>query len=117
FSDYDRYSLMTYVKTELMMRMLRWLIGEDAMRSVLRTLYERHALQHINEDDLRRVVDDVTGEEYGWFFDQWLHTTETLDYAVASASTREASDGAWLTTVEVRRTGGAWMPVDLNVGD
>ncbi len=117
FSDPDRYSLMTYVKAELMMRMLRWTIGDDDMRAVLRTLYDRHALEHIDELDLRRVVNDVTGDDLGWFFDQWLHTTETLDHAVSSATTTEAGNGDWITSVEVQRTGGAWMPVDLQVGD
>lgn len=116
FSDPDRYSLMTYVKAELVMRMLRWMIGEDEMRAVLRTLYDRHALGHIDEQDFRRVVNDVTGADLGWFFDQWLHTTETLDYAVTSASTEQAG-GEWRTTVEVRRAGAAWMPVDLRIGD
>src|SRR5690606_18906487 len=36
FRDFDTYNAMTYTKASLVLRMLRWLIGEDAMREVLR---------------------------------------------------------------------------------
>jgi hypothetical protein len=58
-----------------------------------------------------------TGEDLDWFFDQWLHTTDQLDYAIGSTSTARTADGAWLTSVEVRRAGEAWMPITLRVGD
>lgn len=116
FADPNVYSAMTYTKTALVFRMLRWAIGEDAMREVLHTLYARHALQHYREADLRRAVADVSGEEFDWFFDQWLHTVHPLDYGIGSATTTREGDG-WTTRVEVRRNGEAWMPVILRVGD
>src|SRR5690606_26183705 len=88
FSDPNTYSAMTYTKTSLVLRMLRWMIGEEAMREVLREFYNRHALEHVSEEDFRSVVSDVTGENADWFFDQWLHTTDQLDYDVVSATTR-----------------------------
>ena len=115
FRDFDTYNAMTYTKASLVLRMLRWLIGEETMREVLREFYRRHALQHVNEEDFRRVVSDVAGEDLDWFFDQWLHTTDQLDYVVTSATTTQTSDG-WLTRVEVQRRGDAWMPVTLRLG-
>jgi hypothetical protein len=117
FPDPATYSAMTYTKAALVFRMLRDLVGEEDMRRILRAYYERHAFQHVTEGDLRRVVNDVTGESHDWFFDQWLHTTHTLDYAVADARARRSGDGRWATTVEVRRRGEIWMPVRLRVGD
>lgn len=117
FVNSNTYSAMTYTKTSLVLRMLRWLIGEDQMRAALRTFYDRYAMRHVNEAAFRIVVNDVTGEDLNWFFDQWLHTTDQLDYSIASATTTRASDGQWLTRLEVRRAGEAWMPVTLRVTD
>ncbi len=116
FSTPNIYSAMTYTKTSLVLRMLRWMIGEDAMREVLREFYNRHALQHVTEADLRAVIADVTEDEIDWFFDQWFHSTHQLDYAVAGAATTQIGD-EWVTRVEVQRSGDAWMPVALRVGE
>jgi hypothetical protein len=117
FRDYSSYGQMTYTKAMLVFRMLRYLIGEDAMRTALRTLYDRHRMTHFEEGDLRTVIDDVTGESHDWFFDQWIHTTDQLDYGVTEATTVRESDGRWRTTVVVNRAGDAWMPVVLRVGE
>lgn len=117
FQDPNMYSAMTYTKAALVFRMLEWQIGEETMRTVLRTFFERHALSHVDEQDFRRVVADVTGEDYDWFFDQWIHTTDTLDYGIMSARTSSDSGGRWRTRVDVGRVGGAWMPVTLQVGE
>ncbi len=111
------YSAMTYTKPDLVLRMLRWMIGEDAMRQVLRTYYDRHALQHITEADFRRVVNDVTGSNLDWFFDQWIHSTAQLDYAVEDARARQQADGSWVTEITISRAGEAWMPVTLRIGE
>ncbi|MEX2584636.1 MAG: M1 family metallopeptidase [Gemmatimonadota bacterium] len=116
FSNPNIYSAMTYTKAELVMRMLRWLIGEETMREGLRTLYERHALSHIDEADFRTAFEDAYGEDLDWFFDQWLHTTDQLDYRIVSATVAQATDDSWTTTVEVERIGDVFMPVDLRVG-
>ena len=54
--------------------------------------------------------------DYAWFFDQWLHTTATLDYSVDAPESERLADGRWRTRVTVRREGEAWMPVTLRVG-
>jgi hypothetical protein len=116
FADPAVYSMMTYVKPALVLRMLRDLVGGEVMREILREYFRRHALGHVEEADFRAVVNDVSGADYDWFFDQWLHTTARLDYAVAGARTAQAADGRWRTEVTVRREGEAWMPVTVQVG-
>lgn len=116
FADPTAYSLLTYTKPSLVLRMLRELVGEDTMREILREYFRRHALSHVSEEDLRQAVRDVTGEDYDWFFDQWIHSTATLDYSVAAASTEPADNSRWRTRVTVRREGDAWMPVTVRVG-
>jgi hypothetical protein len=117
FVDFQTYQAMTYTKASLVFRMLREMVGEETMVRILRTYYEQNTLQHVFEHDLRRAVNQVTGQNYDWFFDQWLHTTATLDYGIADARTEQQGDGRWRTRVEVTRTGEAWMPVELQVGD
>lgn len=116
FSDPGTYTAMTYTKTSIIFMMLREMVGHDTMRAILRELYDRHNLDHFHEPDLRRVVNDVTGQNLDWFFDRWFHTTDTLDYGIGDLRTERTPTG-WRTAVEVIRLGGAWMPVTLQVGD
>jgi hypothetical protein len=117
FVDFATYQAMTYTKASLVLRMLRELVGEDTMIRILRTYYEANRLQHVDEHDFRRAVHQVTGQDYDWFFDQWLHTTATLDYAITDARTQRLRDGRWQTEVEVVRTGEIWMPVELQLAE
>jgi aminopeptidase N len=117
FVDYATYGAMSYTKAELIFRMLEWMIGSDRMDQVLRTLYARNALTRVDQADLRAAVNSVTGENLDWFFNQWIHTTATLDYAIAEATSLQLPDGRWSTNVTVTREGPAWMPVDLQVGE
>ena len=116
YRDPRIYSAMTYTKPSLVFRMLRALVGEEIFRAALRDLYQRKALQHVTEADLRVSFERAYGMSLDWFFDQWIHTTDTLDYAIADARSWQV-DGVWVTRVEVTRSGGAYMPVDLQVGD
>jgi hypothetical protein len=113
--DYRTYSLLGYTKPSVVLYMLRNLIGDDSMRAGLSLYFERKAFQHVVEADLRRAIEDASGRDLGWFFDQWLHGTATLDYGITEATTVQTSSG-WLTRVVVDRQGEAWMPVAVQVG-
>jgi hypothetical protein len=116
FSDFATYNAMTYTKPSLVYRMLRYLTGEETFHEGLRLYYERKKLEHVREEDLRAAMEEASGRDLRWFFQQWIHTTATLDYAVESATTVQTADGQWETTVTVSRAGEAWMPVQLRVG-
>jgi hypothetical protein len=117
FQDFQMYQAMTYTRASLVFRMLRELVGEETMVRILNHYYEHNKLSHVDEQDLRHSVNTVTGQDYDWFFDQWLHTTATLDYGITDARTQRLRDGRWRTRVEVVRSGEAWMPVELQVAD
>lgn len=116
FSSFGIYNAMIYTKTSIVLRMLRHLVGRDTMHRILRTFYDRYAFHHTTEADFRRTVNDVTGNDYDWFFDEWIHTTDQLDYAVGDVTTAQLDDGRWQTHVQVLRHGKIWMPVTLEVG-
>jgi hypothetical protein len=117
FVDFATYGAMTYTRAMLVFRMLHHLMGDEAWRAALRRYYEDNRLRHVTEADLRAAVNAVSPEPLDWFFDQWIHTTDVLDYRIGELTTRRDVDGRWLAQVEVIRQGAAWMPVTLRVGD
>jgi hypothetical protein len=116
FVDFATFGAMTYSKAALVFRMLREHVGEETFLRILRTYYDRFRFRHVRGADFERVAAEVAGEDLAWFFDQWLRTTQRLDYGIADAVTRPGADGGWHTTVEVFRRGEAWMPVVLRIG-
>ena len=117
FKDMQQYSIMTYSKPALVFRMLRDLIGADAFGAGLRRYYEENRFEHVDEADFKAAMEAASNMELDWFFQQWQHTNHTLDYAVTSAVSTQLPNGRWQTRVDVTRTGQAWMPVRLKVGD
>ncbi len=55
------------------------------------------------------------GQELEWFFDEWIDTTGTLDYAIGEIDATHEGNGRWTVSVEVLRHGENWMPVELQV--
>jgi hypothetical protein len=116
FPDFRTYNLMTYSVPEAILYMLRRTLGDAAFSAGLHDYYETKALEHVTEADLRASMERASGEDLGWFFDQWFHTTGTLDYAVGGVEQTQEGD-SWRTRVEVVREGDIWMPIDVQIGD
>jgi len=116
FSSYRMYSTMTYTKGSLVLRMLRDMVGEDVFRDAMHEYYRRFKFHNVTRDDFRQVMEDVSGRDLGWFFRQWLDTTDWLDYRVVDAVV-SGGGGDWTVTVTVARDGQAWMPVVVRAGN
>ncbi|MHA1125084.1 MAG: M1 family aminopeptidase [Candidatus Heimdallarchaeota archaeon] len=52
--------------------MLKNLVGEKVWWEVLKHILTKHAYQNVETIDYQRAFEDITGNDYDWFFDQWL---------------------------------------------
>lgn len=68
----DMFDRHAYEKGGVVLNMLRDLVGEDIFTEVLRTFLAKHGYGNATATDFFENVRRVTGEDYGWFFDQWL---------------------------------------------
>jgi len=135
----DSYGLNSYGKPALSLQTLEGLVGDETMTRILRTYARRHWFGHPTTEDFIGTVNEVTGQDYRWFFEQTWFSSHICDYAV-SVETRPAltlegytdgpdgapvlgrpdategdQEGAHESDVIVRRLGGVKMPVEVLV--
>jgi hypothetical protein len=114
FSEFGIYTAMSYGRAELMWGALRDLMGDERFIGFLREFYARWQLRHVDELAVRTVASDVYGASLDWFFDQWLHRTGLIDYALRTVRVVRDGDG-WLTRARVVRRGEYRHPMPLGV--
>ena len=76
FSSYRMYSVMTYGKGSLVLKMLREELGEATFREGLREYYDRFRFRQVTGEDFKNVMEEVSGRELDQFFRRWIETTE-----------------------------------------
>jgi aminopeptidase N len=74
-----------YPKGSLVLRMLERTLGPERFRASLQRFLTRHAFGNASSDDLRRAIADATGQELGWFFDQWVYQAGHPEFTVRAA--------------------------------
>jgi len=91
---YERggYGTYSYSKPALMLLTLEHYLGEETMSKIMRTYFERWKFKHPTTKDFIAVVNEVSGKDMNWYFDQVLYGTDVLDYAVSSISTLEVGE-------------------------
>jgi aminopeptidase N len=62
----------SYQKGGWVLHMLRRKIGDQAFWQGIRTYYRRYQLRNALTEDLRAVMEEVSGQDLQQFFDQWL---------------------------------------------
>lgn len=63
---------LVYAKGGWALHMLRGQVGPEAFAAGIREYYARHRDGTARTADFRRVMEEQSGQELGWFFDQWL---------------------------------------------
>ncbi|MFQ6615464.1 MAG: M1 family metallopeptidase [Fidelibacterota bacterium] len=112
---YNVYRQNAYTKPSLMLECLRYALGEDVFEAGMQTYFDRWKLKHPNELRFRQVMEEVSGQDLGWFFDAWLHQSSYTDYAIESWSKRKLDDGSYEITVAILNLGDMMSPLDVEV--
>jgi hypothetical protein len=105
-------SIMSYNKTALWLHTLENHLGWPVMQRILSTFFERWKFKHPQPADFFQTVNEVSGQDLTWFFDQVYRSSNTFDYGVQDLVSERRDDGTYRTTVIVRRYGEATFPVE-----
>jgi hypothetical protein len=109
-------TFISYNKTALWMHTLERTLGWPVLQRILSTYFDRYKFRHPAPEDFFAVVNEVSGRDMTWFFDQVYRSSNTFDYAVqefTSARINPAPTTVYRTSVVVRREGEATFPVDV----
>jgi aminopeptidase N len=69
----EQFDSLAYGKGSWVLHMLRSQLGPDLYRQCVKTFVERHKFGSVVTDDLRAVVEELSGRTFDRFFDQWVY--------------------------------------------
>ena len=82
---------IVYQKGGWTLHMLRGVIGNATFWAGIREYYRRYRDANAGTEDLRRVMEETSGADLAWFFQQWLHRPGSP--AVSGGWTYDAAAG------------------------
>jgi hypothetical protein len=68
------------------------MLGWDTLQRILSTFYSRFAFTHPEPKDFFAVVNEVSGRDLTWFFDQVYRSSSVFDYSVDAFTSERVSD-------------------------
>lgn len=102
-----------YSKGEAVVRQLQYMFGDSLFDAAMRRYYRDWRFRHPSARDFERSMEKASGMRLDWFFNQWIGSTKTCDYALTGLESDGASNGDWQTTIELRNEDEIIMPLDI----
>ena len=141
YLDGSSYGVNSYTRPELTLRTLESYLGWGTMARVMRTYQQRWRYRHPCTRDFIDVVNEVSGRDMNWFFDQFFYSSNVAEYEVSDLSSEpvegkvgvydengkrntyleaeaaklleKSKNKLYRSTVIVRRRGEVMAPVDV----
>jgi hypothetical protein len=104
-----------YFKTLNGLAQLEYVLGDSVFWAGMKEYFRRWHFKSPTLHDFKRTMEDVSGTKLDWYFDQWFHTTRTIDYSACGLSSDEQPDGSYKTTIEIDNNDVGVMPIDLTL--
>jgi hypothetical protein len=88
---YDYYSSssyggITYGKTASVLLTLEGIIGEDTMAKAMHVYFMKYRFTHPTKEDFLKTIEEVSGKNLRWYFNQAIYGSQVLDYDVGEVT-------------------------------
>ena len=104
------YTYASYVKGELYLVQLGYIMGEQNLAETLKQYYDQWSMKHPSDRDFLHIAQKVSGMDLKWFQNYWINTTKTIDYGIKDVKYEAKS-----TTITLVNNGQVPMPIDFSV--
>ena len=89
FYDPMSYAMNVYMRSSTCLRTLENLVGKEVMLRIMRAFHSRFRFRHPVSRDFIATVNEVSGKDLNWFFDELFFSTREWDYAVDEVTSRK----------------------------
>jgi hypothetical protein len=103
------YGTASYSKGVVILDQLSHIVGQEVVDSSLLRYFKEWSFKHPTASDFKRIVERESGIELDWYFDYFVNTTKTIDYAISEVSTTENGSRILL------KKGQMPMPIEVDV--
>ena len=101
-----------YSKTATMLWNLQYVLGDELFLDALHHYFDQWKICHPYVEDFKTSLIQYTHVDLNWFFDEWIDTYKTIDYAVSEIEKGKDKD---TYVIEFERKGKMQMPIDFIV--
>jgi hypothetical protein len=108
--SFDFNNEVAHGKAYAVIQMLEDVMGKEKFFQLTRLLLERYRYTYLSPEDFEKTAEEVSGQKLDWFFRDWFEGNKVLSYAIDSVQQSGSQ-----VSVQVRRTGTAALPMDLEV--
>lgn len=114
----------TYLKGAVVLNMLRWILGDEDFFRAMSYYLKKYQFSNVESSDLKTAIEEATGRNLEWFFDQWvwggghpvfevrwqyLPDQKKVEVAVQQVQPRVEGQGLFKLPVEIRIDAGGQM--------
>ncbi|MCX6134386.1 MAG: M1 family aminopeptidase [Ignavibacteriales bacterium] len=114
----ESYGENVYPRGAAVLHMLRFLLGDDLYHRAIKHYITKHAFQPVETNDLKIAIEESTGQNLQWFFDQWVYKAGHPVFAVSyqwDESAKHIALNVRQTQKTDSLTGVFRMPVDIEI--
>ena len=130
YIDSSSYWGITYGKTASVLLTLEGIVGEDTMAKALRTYFMKYRFTHPTKEDFLKTIEEVSGKDLRWYFNQAVYGSQVMDYEVLNADSypmnwfeekkgkkgkKAKDDTVHQSYVTLHRKGDFVMPIDVEI--
>jgi len=108
----NSYRIHVYQKAALTYNVMRFVAGDSLYNALNHSFFEQWQFKHVNEDRYRAAAESVMKRDLSRQFEQWLHTTKTVDYVLDDMRTKPDSAGV-LARAVITRKGELYCPIEI----
>lgn len=101
------YGGIVYYKSAIVFDYLMAVLGEKETEKAMQHYFDQWHFKHPQPEDFKKALEESTGKDLTWFFDDLINSTKKIDYKIQSA--KKNTDGSW--NVEVKNKGKAVTPL------
>ena len=64
---------ITYIKGSMILNMLRYILGDENFFKAIHYYLEKNQFSNVTSSDFKKAIEESTGKNLGWFFDDWVY--------------------------------------------
>jgi len=112
--DTPEYKALVQYKGAFVLRMLRWVVGDDTFDKILAQYAQQFQNAPVSTEAFQKLASDVAGGDLGYFFEEWVSGSGVpefkLDYTIYREKNGYKIDGTVKQDLDLFR-----MPVEFQV--